>query len=103
VNQNLPVKKASCDKFNQVMVNASGSVVTIDGICRQIMVNGSGNQITADAAAEFVFNGADNSLKYARFVNGKQPLVTENQSGNVVEKIAFEPGKSSHSQNKSGK
>jgi hypothetical protein len=96
-------KGVSCKKFDQVMVNGSGSVVQVSGACHQIIVNGDSNQITADAAMEFVFNGTDNSLKYARFANGKQPVVTENQSGNIVEKIAFEPGKRVPSQNKNAK
>ena len=93
VNSNEPKKSVICKKYDQVMINASGSVVTISGPCRQITVNGNGNQITADAASEFVFNGTDNSFKYARFVNGKQPIVTENQSGNSIEKIPYHPGK----------
>jgi len=99
-NQN---KTIICSKFDRVMINGGGNVVSISGACRQIMTNGDGNQITADAAAEFVFNGAANSLKYARFVNGKQPSVVENQAGNVVEKIAFEPATSGRSPSKDRK
>jgi hypothetical protein len=66
------------------------------------MINGDNNQVTADAAAEFVLNGTSNSLKYARFVNGKQPLIADNQAGNTVEKIAFDPAKA-RTQTKSGK
>lgn len=103
VNRNELNKSINCKKFDWVMINASGSVVNITGACRQIMVNGNGNQITADAAAEAVFNGTDNALKYARYVNGKRPLVTDNQSGNVIEKIAFAPQKSARSQEKDAK
>jgi Protein of unknown function (DUF3060). len=103
VNGTKQNKTLVCEKFDQVMINASGSTVTITGVCRQIMVNGNGNQITADAAMDFTFNGSDNTLKYARYVNGRQPLITENQAGNTVDKIAFEPTKNSGSQNKNAK
>jgi len=103
VNGQAQKTTLKCDKFNRVMINSGASTITITGACSQIMVNGNGNQITADAASEFVFNGADNSLKYARFANGKQPLVTDNQSANRVEKIPFEPQKDPGSKNKSGK
>jgi hypothetical protein len=93
VNGSKQNKTLTCKKFDQVMINASASVVTVSGVCRQIIVNGDGNQITADAAMEFVFNGTENSLKYARFANGRQPIISENQPGNIIEKIAFEPGK----------
>jgi len=93
VNGQKQNKTITCSKFDQVMINGNGSVVTANGACRQIIVNGDENQITADAAMEFVFNGTGNSLRYARYANGKQPTVTENQAGNVIEKIAFEPKK----------
>ena len=103
VNGHNQTKALTCAKFDRVMINGSENVANISGVCRQIMVNGDGNQITADAAAEFVFNGTANSLKYARFVNGKQPSVAENQAGNVVEKIAFEPATSGRSPSKDRK
>jgi len=96
-------KTITCNKFNRVMINGSGSVITIKGACRQIMINGDANQITADAAIEFVLNGTGNSLRYARFANGKQPTVAENQPGNVIEKIDFEPAKNGGAQKKRGK
>lgn len=96
-------KTVTCNKFDRVMINGSESTVTINGVCRQIMVNGDGNQITADAAAEIVLNGTSNSLKYSRFVNGKQPLISENQSGNLIEKIPFASRKSDPSRSKSEK
>jgi len=89
VNRNEPKKTLSCKKYDQVMINSTGSVVTITGACRQIMVNGDGNQITADAASEIIFNSTDNTLKYSRFVNGRQPVLTENKPGNTIEKAAF--------------
>jgi hypothetical protein len=91
-------KNVACKKFDRVMINGNGSTATITGACRQIMVNGDSNQITADAAAEIVVNGTSNSLKYSRFVNGKQPLIKENQSGNTIEKVAYTPTKSSEVQ-----
>lgn len=93
-------KVLACDKYNQVMINSSQSVVTISGVCRKIVVNGDTNHITADAAAEFVFNGTDNTLKYARLANGKRPLVTQNQLGNDIEKIAYGTYKNAGSRNK---
>ena len=83
-------KSAACTKFDRIMVNGNRSLITIKGACRQIMINGDANTITAAAALEYVFNGSDNTVKYSRFVNGKQPTVTENKAGNVVEKISAE-------------
>jgi hypothetical protein len=94
VNGHSQNKNLACTKYDRVMVNGNGSTATITGACRQIMINGDGNQITVDAAAEFVLNGTSNSLKYSRFVNGKQPIITENQSGNTIEKVAYTPAKS---------
>jgi hypothetical protein len=79
-------KSAACKKYDRVTVNGDDSMITVKGACRQIMVNGDRNKITADAAAEFVFNGSENIVKYSRFANGKQPSVMDNQGGNVVEK-----------------
>jgi len=103
VNGQAQKTTLKCDKFNRVMINSGASTITITGACGQIMVNGNGNQITADAASEFVFNGSDNSLKYARFVNGKQPLVTDNRSANNIEKIPFEPQKNTRSKGTTAK
>ena len=100
VNNSTQNKTVTCKKFDQVMVNCSGGEVTIKGTCRQIMVNGSSNQIKADAAMEFVFNGSGNSLKYSRFINGKRPTIAENQSGNSIEKVAYEPDKNTKSTSK---
>jgi hypothetical protein len=78
----------NCAKFNRVMVNGDANVVTIKGVCKQIMINGDKNEVTVDASMEFVFNGTDNNAKFARYPNGKQPSVIDNQSGNIVEKVA---------------
>jgi hypothetical protein len=103
VDGHMQKRTVDCKGFDRVMINGNGSAVTVTGACRQIMVNGNGNQITADAASEFVFNGTGNSMKYARFVNGKQPLVIENRSGNIIEKTAFEPEKSGQPGSKNDK
>ena len=42
------------------------------------------------AATEFVFNGSENTVKYSRFVNGKQPNIVENKPGNVIEQVSAE-------------
>jgi hypothetical protein len=97
VNGQSQNKNVACTKYDRVMVNGNGSTATITGACRQIMINGDNNQITVDAAAEFVLNGTGNSLKYSRFVNGKQPVIQENQSGNTIEKIAYVSVKSGNS------
>ena len=81
-------KSTACTKYNRVTINGDDSVITVKGACRQIMVNGDRNKITADAAAEFVFNGGENIVKYSRFPNGKQPSVIDNRGGNLVEKVA---------------
>jgi hypothetical protein len=103
VNGHSQNKTVACTKYDRVMINGSSSTVTISGACRQIMVNGDNNQISADAAAEIVLNGTSNSLRYARFVNGKQPLISDNQAGNIVEKIPYDPARPNTSQKKTGK
>jgi hypothetical protein len=77
-----------CDKYNRVMVNGAPKVVRVKGGCSQIMLNGNGHEVTAEAASEIVFNGADNKVRYWRYVNGKRPVVTDNKRGNVSEKVA---------------
>jgi hypothetical protein len=81
-------KTETCAKFNRVLVNGNKSVLTIKGVCRQIMINGDGNDVTADAAMEFVLNGSENTIRYSRYPNGKQPIVIEHRPGNVIEKVA---------------
>lgn len=102
ISLNVPAdsKKGDCTKFNRVRVNGDRNVFTIKGVCRQIMVNGDGNQITADAAMEFVFNGSGNTVTYSHFPNGKRPTVTDNQSGNTVEKIAADAAAKTKDQHK---
>ena len=96
-------RSVTCNKFDRVMVNGNSSVISIKGACRQVIINGDRNQIAADAAAEFIFNGTDNSLTYVRYVNGKRPAVTQGQPGNLIEKTAFEPDKTSRSQTNGAK
>jgi hypothetical protein len=83
-------KTAACTKYNPVIISGDKNTVVIKGACRQIMINGDGNEITADAAMEFVFNGTENTLRYARYPNGKRPIVHENQTGNTIEKVAVD-------------
>ena len=82
---------AVCKKYDRVMVNGDEGVITINGACRQIMINGDGNEIKADAATEIVLNGTNNTVTYSRYINGKQPLIAENQLGNVIGKVAAGP------------
>lgn len=88
-----PKETANCTKFDEVKINSSRGETIITGTCSIITVNGDGNTITADAAAEFVFNGTENKVTYTRYVNGARPIVTQNQAGNEVEKVAYEPAK----------
>lgn len=88
VNAGEQKKTLDCNKFNNVMINADASVITIKGACRKLTINGDGNQVTADAIAEMAFNGTSNTVNYSRFPNGKPPLVTQNTSGNTVEHVA---------------
>lgn len=93
----------TCRKYDRVMVNGDAGRITVKGACRQIMVNGDGNQITADAAAEIVLNGSDNIVRYLRYANGRQPLITENQEGNTIEKVSSDPVTSGGSKRKIAK
>jgi len=95
VSNSTQNKTVTCKKFDSVMVNCSGSTVTINGACRKITVNGGSNKIKTDAAMEFIFNGTGNSLTYSRFVNGQRPTIVKNQAGNDIENTAFEPDKNS--------
>jgi hypothetical protein len=81
-------RTASCTKYNDVMVNGSDTVITLKGACRRIEVNGNGNKITSEAVSEIIINGLDNNVTYSRFVNGKRPIIKDNRSTSIVEKIA---------------
>ena len=88
VNKSGEKKTVVCDKYNQVMINNSETVVTIKGACRQLMINGNDNDVTAEALMSVVFNGEGNKVKYSRYANGKRPSITQNKSGNTTEKLA---------------
>ncbi len=88
VNGQDQKKSLNCKKLDRVTVNGDRNVVTIKGPCRQIVMNGDNNQITGDAAIELVFNGANNSVKYSRYVNGKRPIILGEASENTFEKVA---------------
>ncbi len=81
-------KNRTCDKYNRVMLNGSGKVVSIKGACSQLSINGARNEITVEGVAEVVFNGTTNTVRYSRVVNGKRPVVSGNKSGNVIEKAS---------------
>lgn len=87
VNSSGQTKTVSCTKFNRIRVSGGTNKITIKGACRQIMINGDHNEVTADAAAEFVFNGSGNIIKYSRYTNGKRPIVTDNGPDNVAVKM----------------
>ncbi len=76
----------SCTKFNRVHINGDTNEVSIKGVCSRIMVNGDSNKIKIDAAVQLVFNGTNNTVQYSRYANGKMPIVTENRTGNLIEK-----------------
>lgn len=86
VNRSKSTKMEMCSKFDRVMINGDDNEVTIGGACRQVMINGDRNKISVEAAAEFIFNGSENILFYAAFVNKKLPVVVENRPGNIVER-----------------
>lgn len=88
INKSGEKKTVACDKYNQVMINNSETVVTIKGACRQLMINGNNNDVTAQALMSVVFNGEGNKVKYSKYANGKRPTITQNKSGNTTEKIA---------------
>lgn len=93
ITVNGPEQKqtVSCTKYDRVMLNGDGNIITVQGTCRQIMINGDRDEITVDAASEFVLNGTGNTVRYSRYVNGRQPAIVENQSGNTIEKTPFVP------------
>ena len=87
INSSGQTKTISCTKFNRIRISGGTNKITIKGACRQIMINGDHNEITADAAAELVFNGSGNIIRYTRFPNGKKPIVTDNGPDNVAVKM----------------
>ncbi len=93
VNKPGEKKTLNCDKYNQVMLNNVDAVITINGACRAIMVNGNNNDVTAETTMSVTFNGTGNTVRYAKYANGKRPFITDNKTGNRVEKIKAEPAK----------
>jgi hypothetical protein len=102
-NQRQLNKSVDCTKYNDVNVNINSATVSIKGACQQIIINGDNNTITAVATMRFVINGDGNNIGYLRFPNGQRPLVTDNGSANVVEKISVGSAVSSKSDSKKAK
>jgi hypothetical protein len=88
VNGRLQNKTAACIKYNDVNINVDSATVSITGACRQITINGDNNKITAYSTMRFVVNGVGNEIGYLKFPNGQRPSVTDNGSGNVIEKVS---------------
>lgn len=87
-------KSVNCTKVNRVRINGDGNKIVVKGACRQIMINGDRNEITAVAAMEFIFNGSENTIRWSHYVNGKEPVITKNRAGNVIEKVPVDAMKS---------
>ena len=88
VNGSDQKKSIECKKYNSVAVSGGRNVITIKGACHQLTINGDRNEITAEAATTIMINGGNNTIKYARFANGKRPYIADNGPDNVVEKIS---------------
>ena len=88
-----------CDKYNRVTINGSDNEVSISGVCSQIMVNGRMNRITAVAASEITLFGAENTVQYSKYANGKKPVVTDTSKTNTVTKVAATDANTSASGN----
>ena len=83
-----------CKKYNRVIINGDAKTFTIKGACRQILVNGDRNKISVDAFSEIVLNGYDNNVQYSKYVNAKQPVITDNSKTNSISKTeASQPAK----------
>ena len=99
-NQRNLNKSLECTKYNDVNVNINSATVTIKGACQQIIINGDNNTVAADATMRFVINGDGNNIGYLKFPNGQRPLVTDNGTGNVVEKLSAGASANSKSDSK---
>jgi len=91
VNPSDTKTTVDCNKYNRVALNGDGKTITVKGICRQIMINGDKNTVTATAFTEIVVNGSENNVTYSKFVNGKRPTITQNATGNNIEKVTADP------------
>ena len=81
-------KALDCTKYNRVGINIDQQEVTIKGVCKQLTLNGDRIRVEAVGVSEIVFNGANNTVKYSKYVNGKKPVIFDNGQGNLAEKIA---------------
>ena len=88
VNTTFKKTVLDCNKYNRVSVNGDAWEVTIKGACEQIVINGDRNIVSSNAITAVMFNGAGNSIQYAKYINGRRPVVTDNGPDNVVEKVA---------------
>lgn len=88
VNEGPEKVTLKCDKYNRVMINGSENEVTITGVCSQITINGRMNRVTAVAAAEILAYGAENTVQYSKYANGKKPVVTDTSKTNTITKVA---------------
>ena len=87
VNTTFKKTILDCNKYNRVSVNGDDWEVTIKGACEQIVMNGDRNTVNLNAVTAVMFNGAGNSVRYAKYINGRRPVVTDNGPDNVVEKV----------------
>lgn len=88
VNEDSEKKTINCDTYNRVMINGDKNEITIKGACEQVLFNGDGNNVSVNASSEYIFNGDNNVVTYAGYVNGKQFILTDNKKTNTVEKKA---------------
>lgn len=84
INPSDSKANVDCKKYNRVIINGDAKTFVIKGACRQILVNGDRNHITTTAFSEIVLNGYDNVVEYSKYVNGKQPVITDNGKTNTV-------------------
>ena len=81
-------KTLDCTKYNRVGINIDQQEVKITGVCKQLTLNGDRIRVEAVGVSEIVFNGANNTVKYSKYVNGKKPVIFDNGEGNLAEKAA---------------
>jgi uncharacterized Zn-binding protein involved in type VI secretion len=92
INPSDSKANVDCKKYNRVIINGDAKTFVIKGACQQILVNGDRNKITTVAFSEIVLNGYDNIVEYSKYVNGKQPVITDNGKTNTISKaVSTEP------------